>query len=459
MDVAMPEIQVEEYSRIDLLDRQEFVDSMLEIVGVLSENRKNACFSIEGEWGVGKSFVLDMFEEQSGKIYQEETILPRFLIIRYNCWEYDYYEEPVIAMVAAILDSIEANVNLLPSDIKEKTVGVLKVIGKRLLQNATRIIEEKTGVPAGMIADGIKEGFKNADSQTTEKWAFDEQLTFRKTLKELRETVGSLAKDQTVVFIVDELDRCLPKYAIKVLERIHHLFEGIENVQVVLSIDKTQLEHTVHQIYGDGTDADKYLAKFIDFSMKLTEGTFNERFDEKFNKYLQFFDYIYPTATVDAVYEFRTDIFAGIDIRNRIAIIEKCILLHGLLNKSDVKQDFTIMGIEIFLMVIKYWHIDFQRSIQNFARGHGDFFSQDSGYVPSSFQVLSERYNSAGEFKYIKSKGMGAYVRTNDLWGLLLAVFRYIAGENDDEWLHGNADYQLIREYSKTFWNLLQTVS
>lgn len=459
MDVAMPEIQVEKSRRIDLLDRQEFVASMLEIVGVLSENRKNACFSIDGEWGVGKSFVLDMFEEQSGKIYQEGTILPRFLIIRYNCWEYDYYEEPVIAMVAAILDSIEANVNLLPSDIKGKTVGVLKVIGQRLLQNTTRIIEEKTGVPAVMIADGIKEGFKNADSQTTEKWAFDEQLTFRKTLKELRETVGSLAKDQTVVFVVDELDRCLPEYAIKVLERIHHLFDGIENVQVVLSIDKTQLEHTVRQIYGDGTDADKYLAKFIDFSMKLTEGTFNERFEEKFNKYLQLFDYIYPTTTVDAVCEFRTAIFAGIDIRNRIAIIEKCMLLHGLLNKSDVKQDFIIMGIEIFLVVIKYWHIDFHRSIQNFVRGYGDLFSQDSGYIPSSFQALSERYNSTGEFKYIKSKGMGAYVRTNDLWGLLLAVFRYIAGEKDDEWLHGNADYQLIKEYSKTFWNLLQTVS
>lgn len=459
MDVVLPEIHVEESDRVDLLDRQAFVESMLEIVRVLSANRKNACFAIDGIWGVGKSFVLDMFEEQSGKIYQEGTTLPRFLIIRYNCWEYDYYEEPVIAMVAAILDSIEANVNLLPSDIKEKTVGVLKVIGKRLLQNTTRIIEEKTGVPAGIIAAGVKEGFKNADSQTTEKWAFDEKLTFRKTLKELRETVGSLAKNQTVVFIVDELDRCLPKYAIKVLERIHHLLDDIENVQVILSIDKTQLEHTVRQIYGDGTDADRYLAKFIDFTMKLTDGTFNERFDEKFIKYLQHFDYICPTATEDAVYEFRTNIFAGIDIRNRIAIIEKCMLLHGLLNKTDFKQDFTIMGIEIFLMVIKYWHIDFQSSIQNFVRGNGDFFSQDGGYIPPSFQALSERYNSAGEFKYIKSKGTGAYVRTNDLWGLLLAVFRYIAGEKDDEWLHGNANFQLVRDYSKKFWNLLQTIS
>ena len=34
-------------------------------------------------------------------------------------------------------------------------------------------------------------------------------------------------RTQTVVIMVDELDRCLPSYAIKVLERIHHVFNEI----------------------------------------------------------------------------------------------------------------------------------------------------------------------------------------------------------------------------------------
>mgnify|MGYP003533024634 FL=1 len=45
--------------------------------------------------------------------------------------------------------------------------------------------------------------------------------------------------------MVDELDRCLPEYSIKVLERLHHLTENTDNVITVLSMDKSQLEKSV----------------------------------------------------------------------------------------------------------------------------------------------------------------------------------------------------------------------
>ena len=41
------------------------------------------------------------------------------------------------------------------------------------------------------------------------------------------------AKDKTIIFVVDELDRCLPEYSIKVLERLHHVFEKTSNIQVI----------------------------------------------------------------------------------------------------------------------------------------------------------------------------------------------------------------------------------
>ena len=78
--VLVPEVT----ERIDLLDRQEFVDQILTIVEALSDNRKNACFAINGRWGSGKSFVLDMFEEQAQEIGQEGQELPRYLIFHYN---------------------------------------------------------------------------------------------------------------------------------------------------------------------------------------------------------------------------------------------------------------------------------------------------------------------------------------------------------------------------------------
>ena len=56
--------------RIDLLDRQEFVDQIHNIALTLAHNKKSKCYAINGSWGVGKSFVLDMFEEQAQKYGQ-----------------------------------------------------------------------------------------------------------------------------------------------------------------------------------------------------------------------------------------------------------------------------------------------------------------------------------------------------------------------------------------------------
>ena len=46
-----------------------------------------------------------------------------------------------------------------------------------------------------------------------------------------------MSEEHTVVIVVDELDRCQPDYAIKTLERLHHLFCDLENIIVILSID------------------------------------------------------------------------------------------------------------------------------------------------------------------------------------------------------------------------------
>ena len=46
-------------SKEDVLDREAFVKQIVDLAMVLSEKHKNCCFAIEGEWGSGKSFVLE----------------------------------------------------------------------------------------------------------------------------------------------------------------------------------------------------------------------------------------------------------------------------------------------------------------------------------------------------------------------------------------------------------------
>mgnify|MGYP001427192996 FL=1 len=101
---------------------------------------------------------------------------------------------------------------------------------------------------------------------------FDNMFAFKKTLDFTRNQIRELSKNKTVLLVVDELDRCMPEYAIKVLERLHHMFEGLDNVIVLLAIDSTQLEHSVKEIYGEQVDTERYLRKFISFRVRLDTG-------------------------------------------------------------------------------------------------------------------------------------------------------------------------------------------
>ena len=57
------------------------------------------------------------------------------------------------------------------------------------------------------------------------------------------------AGEYPVIFFVDELDRCNPRYAVAVLERIKHLFE-IPNIIFVLAINKKELSNAIQGYYG-----------------------------------------------------------------------------------------------------------------------------------------------------------------------------------------------------------------
>ena len=52
-----------------------------------------------------------------------------------------------------------------------------------------------------------------------------------------------------MVFIIDELDRCRPDFAIRLIERIKHFFD-ISKIVFVLVIDKTQFSKVICHNYG-----------------------------------------------------------------------------------------------------------------------------------------------------------------------------------------------------------------
>ena len=68
--------------------------------------------------------------------------------------------------------------------------------------------------------------------------------------------------------IVDELDRCRPSYAIKLLERAKHLFASA-GVVFVIATDTNQLAKAVSGIYGAEFDGRRYLRRFFSRTVHL----------------------------------------------------------------------------------------------------------------------------------------------------------------------------------------------
>src|SRR5690606_34703090 len=87
--------------------------------------------------------------------------------------------------------------------------------------------------------------------------------------KKLEEYIAENSIGKPIVFIIDELDRCRPDYAVSVLENIKHLF-SVKGIVFVLSIDKEQLGHAVCGVYGsEKMDSNEYLRRFIDVEYSL----------------------------------------------------------------------------------------------------------------------------------------------------------------------------------------------
>ena len=460
----MPEVLIEEEiveNPIDgdLLNRQDFVDQVKDIIEIMSSQKKNSCFAINGGWGVGKSFVLEALEKQLAVIPNEDT-MDRYLIVHYNCWQYDYYDEPLVAIVASILDAIEEKVHLISDESKAKFKGVLKAIGNGLLHKASIFVQDKTGINTNEIIEVIKEGNAEAATKIEENNAYDANFIFKNALISLQKEIRELSKYQTVLFVVDELDRCLPQYTIKVLERLHHVFDGIPNVQVLMSIDKSQLTHTIKQIFGEQTDVNKYLAKFIKFEINLDTGNLNALFDEKFAYYLKCFEVAQNSVSNEEdIVLFKAHIFDGMDMRSCIEIIDKCYLLHTILSEPEEKKDFSYMCVEIVLTILKHFDIS-NKTLQAGFNMKQLFAKEKHDNKIAGLDFLNNKLATpnGNNYLYYLSDYGSTTIRNSDIWGVILGCYRRILGYDKDYYYHESRGITIF-DYAEEYNNLLQIIN
>lgn len=282
---------------IDILHRNVSVSSIMEVVETMKKCPNNGFILINGEWGSGKTTLLKLLKE---KIKNDNNV------IEYNCWENSFYPDPLIAIISSITDQTDKN-----SDINKLGIRLMRYFKPSISSFSIKGFEIKW-----------KRKQQNEEYISLEKYIAD----FRKKLNDYNKNNVGKDNKKTRIILVDELDRCLPEYAIKVLERLYLLFKGVNNVILIIAADTKQLEHSIQTIFGMDFKLDKYLKKFVDFNFELNYGVVDQsNVYEKFKEYFKMFkmsDYNYVTGLV-------SPFTVLTPIRDTVKKVENIILLHN----------------------------------------------------------------------------------------------------------------------------------
>lgn len=238
----------------DKLDRKKYADVLTSIV---SNYADGFVLAINNKWGTGKTTFVKMWEQDLKNA--------EFQTLYFNAWENDFQPEVLVALLAEL------------SDLKDKgksNFDLLVKSGAKFLSKAAPAVAK--GIASKLIGEGaIGEIVEAATELTTEELENQIQsftdakkgiIEFRTCLEKF---VAKVNNGKPVIFIIDELDRCRPNYAVSVLEEIKHLF-SVPGIVFVLSIDKEQLGHAIKGVYGsEFIDSEEYLRRFIDLEYKI----------------------------------------------------------------------------------------------------------------------------------------------------------------------------------------------
>ena len=266
----------------DVLGRNVSIYNFLKLI--YSINTKST-ICIDGDWGTGKTFfvkqtelIMNILNYPKGNELEPELQSVKDKIkskldeleintygntraIYYNACEYDYFDEPLLTIIA---DIIKKNINIEITNPKVK-----ESIGEKLDKFASSFkfgfsFQNKDGNTFGVEVQKERGEHK---SSIIEKILLDKQLedNFKTLLEELL-----VEESNRIVIFVDELDRCNPIFAVKLLERIKYFFNDKRFI-FVFSTNINQLQHTIEKYYGNSFDGAYYLQKFFDYQLELPE--------------------------------------------------------------------------------------------------------------------------------------------------------------------------------------------
>jgi hypothetical protein len=365
------------------LDRKKYAEIL---TSTIKEYSDGFVLAINNEWGAGKTTFIKMWQ----RMLENEGMKT----IYFNAWENDFQLNPMTAILSELKGISIGN--------DEKLKNVLekgKIIAKNTIPTILKgLLKKYTGIEElGDFAEGAATaGVEIIESEIDEYQKKKEGLQhFRNALEDY---VSSNCPFGTpLLFLVDELDRCRPDYAVQLLEHMKHFF-NVPGVVFALSIDKGQLENSIKGFFGsENINGNEYLRRFIDIEFRIPEPSSDNYLNYLFD-YFEFGNFFHdkirqssPKVNRDPI-SFLT--FANIIFKEKKINLrqQEKIFSHARISlRSFATNNYVYPEVFLFLTYLFLHHSNFYSQLQKGELSIHECINHLEEIIPLSINTESQR--------------------------------------------------------------------
>lgn len=253
-----------------------------------------------GDWGSGKSSVLQIIKNEFEKDESEET-----LCIYFNGWTFEGYDDAKAALLNSILKEVEDNKKL-SAEVKDTVKDKAKKLWKSIdWMRGAGMLLKNVALPAvsayftggiSMIPYAIQKISEWGDDpqKIIEKLQSDEgkklyESFLKENKEEVKKQINAVAEFRNdfsellestnfkkLIVIVDDLDRCTPERIIENLEAIK-LFLNVPRTAFIIGADPRIVKYAIEHKYKNNKEIEEdnnrividYLEKLIQLPYSL----------------------------------------------------------------------------------------------------------------------------------------------------------------------------------------------
>lgn len=285
MKIVVPEVQISSdcgfSPDIDIFKRKGFGERLANLV---ENSGGSPVIALDSGWGEGKSTFIKMWRG-----YLENHREQKIISIYFDAFENDYQKDPFLTLASEIYQLITVEDEETKTKFKDKAAKAAKSLVRGALKVSVKV--GTAGIVDGSAVDVAEKELSNLVADQVDdliKERFEHAEKDKLALKEFRSYLSNFANEvndgKPIVFIIDELDRCKPDFALELLEQVKHLF-SVQGITFLLVTNREQLEESIKSKYGQGIDPTNYLHKFI--NVWLTMPRASSEYNDNGSQFLQ----------------------------------------------------------------------------------------------------------------------------------------------------------------------------